>query len=176
MDPVVVAVASYAVFVIPVVAAWVWWRVPATEKVPLAAVGVLTLALAAAGIALAAMMWTDPRPFVVDGHAPLFTHAADNGFPSDHTTLGAAIAAAVIPWRRRIGALLLLLAALVGASRVAAHVHHVPDVIGGLLIGVLSAVIAVLVVRAVRTLLAGRATRAPGVDSREASAGTRPAR
>ena len=43
--------------------------------------------------------WVDPRPFVVDGRAPLVPHADDNGFPSDHTTVAGwgmgALAAAV---------------------------------------------------------------------------------
>jgi undecaprenyl-diphosphatase len=155
----VVLVASYVVYVFPLAALWVWWRVPRPSKLPLASVGVLTIALAVLALALAGHAWTDPRPFAVDGQAPLIPHAADNGFPSDHTTLGAAIAAALLPWRRWLAGALLLVAAGVGAARVAAHVHHVPDVIGGWLIGVVCALLAILVVRASQSLLAARAER-----------------
>lgn len=155
----VVVVASYAVYLIPLAAAWVWWRSPRSSKVPLAAVGALTIALAVLALALASLVWTDPRPFVVDGQTPLIPHAADNGFPSDHTTLGAAIAAALLPWRRWLAGGLLLLAAGVGAARVAAHVHHVPDVVGGLVIGIACAVLAILIVRAAASLLSARMPR-----------------
>lgn len=148
MHSLVVAVGAYAVYAIPLAAALVWWRLPRAQKPVLAAVGVLTIGLALLGITAAAALWADPRPFAVDGHPPLIPHSADNGFPSDHTTLAAAIAAAIVPWRRRLGAVLLVLAAGVGAARVAAHVHHVPDVLGGFLIGVLAAIVASLAVRA----------------------------
>lgn len=151
MHALIIAIASYAVYLIPLSAALVWWRVPRTEKTALAAVGVLTIVLALAGIWAAGHVWTDPRPFVVDGQAPLIPHAADNGFPSDHSTLAAAIAAALIPWRRRVATALLLLAVAVGAARVAAHVHHVPDILGGFLIGTIAAAIAVMTVRLVRS-------------------------
>jgi undecaprenyl-diphosphatase len=160
----VVVVASYAVYLIPLAAVLVWLWVPRTQKLPLAAVGVLTVALAVVAILLAGLAWTDPRPFVVDGRAPLIPHGPDNGFPSDHSTLGAAIAAALLPWRRWLAGGLLVLAAGVGVARVAAHVHHVPDIIGGLLIGTACAVLAILIVRASQSLLATRAHR-----------GTRPA-
>lgn len=148
MNSVIVAVASYAVFLVPLAAVVVWLQVPRTQKLALAGVGVLTIVLATVGIELAALVWTDPRPFVVDGHTPLLPHAADNGFPSDHTTFAAAIAAALLPWRRRLAAGLLIVAAVVGAARVAAHIHHVPDIIGGFLIGVAAAAVAIVAVRA----------------------------
>lgn len=147
MHVLTIALATYAVYLIPLSAALLWWRVPRHDKLGLAAVGVLTIALALAGIGLAGYLWTDPRPFVVDGTTPLIPHAANNGFPSDHTTLAAAIAAALYPWRRRLATSLLLLALVVGAARVAAHVHHIPDIIGGLLIGIAAAALAVTTVR-----------------------------
>jgi undecaprenyl-diphosphatase len=143
----IVAVASYAVFLVPLAAALVWLQVPRPEKLALAGVGVLTIVLGLVGIEIGAHLWADPRPFVVDGQTPLIPHSADNGFPSDHTTFAAAIAAALLPWRRRLAAGLLVLAAAVGAARVAAHVHHVPDIIGGFLIGAVAAIVAILVVR-----------------------------
>ncbi len=169
----VVVVASYAVYVIPLAAVLVWWRVPRASKVPLAAVGVLTIVLAFVAITLAGLAWTDPRPFVVDGRTPVIPHGPDNGFPSDHTTLGAAIAAALLPWRRWLAGCLLVVAAGVGAARVAAHVHHVPDVVGGLLIGVACALLAIVVVRAAQSLLLSRAQRQAGSATAVDPQGTR---
>ena len=79
-------------------------------------------------------IYYDPRPFVVGNFAPLVPHAADNGFPSDHTLLMAAIASVVYAHSRKVGALLWALAILVGTSRVAAGIHHPLDIAGSIVI------------------------------------------
>lgn len=76
----------------------------------------------------------DPRPFIVGNFAPLLPHAPDNGFPSDHTLFGAAIAVVIFSFERRLGVLLLMVALLVGMSRVAAGVHHFTDIMGSVVI------------------------------------------
>lgn len=76
----------------------------------------------------------DPRPFVAGNFTPLFPHMADNGFPSDHTLLGAAIAFAVFRFNKKLGLLLLGLAVLVGVARVLAGVHHLADIAGSIII------------------------------------------
>ena len=147
MDTAIVLVATYGIFVLPLAAALVWWGAPPREKVTMLVAGALTLALTGISIKLAATSWADPRPFAVDGHRPLIPHPADNGFPSDHTTLAAAIAVTVMAWRRWVGAALLLAAGVIGAARVSAHIHHVPDVVAGLVIGTVCAVVGVLLAR-----------------------------
>src|SRR5450759_1812246 len=83
-------------------------------------------------IKVAAAIYTDPRPFVVDlSIKPLFAHPADNGFPSDHTALAATVALVVMMYRRWLGAGLLAAGIVLGAARVAAHVHHAPDIARG---------------------------------------------
>jgi len=79
---------------------------------------------------VAEALWYNPRPFVSDGVTPLISHAADNGFPSNHTLMAAAIAIAVFYYHRTLGVILFVLAFLVGASRVAAGVHHWVDIAG----------------------------------------------
>ena len=74
-------------------------------------------------------LYYDPRPFVVLHITPLFAHAADNGFPSDHALLMGALAAIVTVFDRRIGITLWVLAFLVGAARVLASVHHSIDIL-----------------------------------------------
>jgi undecaprenyl-diphosphatase len=147
VSTVIVLVAKYAVFLIPLGALLAWWRASRQDKAAMIIAGVVALALAAIAINVSAAVWFDPRPFAVDGHPPLFAHAPDNGFPSDHTTLGVAIGATLFGWRRRLGASLVLVALTAGAARVAAHVHHVPDIIGGLVLGILCALGGVLVAK-----------------------------
>jgi undecaprenyl-diphosphatase len=143
MDTLIVAVAQYAIFLVALGGLLTWWLVDRREKVRLAVQAVLAVALVAVLVKVAGMVHTDPRPFVVDPSLrPLFPHPADNGFPSDHTALTAAVAVVVARYRGGLGALLLVVSAGIGAARVAAHVHHTQDIVAGLLLGGLAALLA----------------------------------
>ena len=90
----------------------------------------------------------DPRPFVVNPSlTPLFYHAADNGFPSDHTLLTATIASIVFVYNKPFGALLMLLSISVGVARVLAHVHHYLDIAGSVVIGIAATYVVVQIIR-----------------------------
>jgi membrane-associated phospholipid phosphatase len=100
----------------------------------------------------------DPRPFVqAPSSPPLFPHAADNGFPSDHGAAGGLLAALVTAHKRAVGAVVAVGAVLIAAARVAAHVHHVQDVVAGLAIGVAAGVLAVWTVNRIVAVRARRA-------------------
>jgi undecaprenyl-diphosphatase len=82
------------------------------------------------------------RPFVDHPHAKLLiSHARDPGFPSDHATGAFAMATALWFYDRTIGALALLLAAIVAFARVYVGVHYPADVVAGALIGIAVALI-----------------------------------
>ncbi|NDE68214.1 phosphatase PAP2 family protein, partial [bacterium] len=83
---------------------------------------------------LAGHIYYDPRPFVVGNFTPLIPHAADNGFPSDHALLVSAVAAIIVYFHRRVGAVLWVLALIVSLARVYVGVHHLVDIIGSLII------------------------------------------
>jgi undecaprenyl-diphosphatase len=97
--------------------------------------------------------YQDPRPFAVDHVKPLFAHAPDNGFPSDHAMLAALVVGAVafisVWWALPLAAL----AVIVDWARVGAGIHHVADVAGSSLFVVGSAVVALLLAPAVSRLL-----------------------
>ena len=57
--------------------------------------GVISLPLTYVLGVIARSLYFNPRPFMVSGVEPLISHAADNGFPSDHTLLLASIASLV---------------------------------------------------------------------------------
>jgi len=82
----------------------------------------------------------------------------DNGFPSDHTTLAATVALLVMGYRKLLGAVLLAASFLVGAARIAAHVHHVQDIVAGVLIAALAVGIATAIWRWARPRLPRRVT------------------
>ncbi|HJP81496.1 MAG TPA: phosphatase PAP2 family protein [Candidatus Saccharimonadales bacterium] len=105
---------------------------------------ILACLLGFLGIKLASSLFYDPRPFVSTGIAPLFAHAADNGFPSDHTTFSIIMAAVTLFYSRRIGMVMMVIAGMIGSARVFAHVHSWVDIIGGIVVGIIVSVIAVL--------------------------------
>jgi undecaprenyl-diphosphatase len=76
----------------------------------------------------------DPRPFVVNHFIPLITHAADNGFPSDHSLISFAFSSAIFVFNKRVGYVLFILGALVGISRVYVGVHSPIDIFGSFII------------------------------------------
>ena len=71
----------------------------------------------------------DPRPFVLGNFTPLIPHAADNGFPSDHTLFGAAIAL-FISVSPKNGHFPACFCDIYWLARVLAGVHHVADISG----------------------------------------------
>lgn len=83
---------------------------------------------------MGSVFFDSPRPFVLSGIPSLIPHAADNGFPSDHTLLSAACAALIFWCEKRLGTVLLFLAFLVGYSRMLAGVHHLVDIVGSIVI------------------------------------------
>jgi membrane-associated phospholipid phosphatase len=139
MDALIVAVAQYLIFLILLAAGIIWLFLPRHDKVGLGVQTIVSLVIALVLVALAAAIHTDPRPFVLDPSTKaLFAHPADNGFPSDHTTVAATVALLVMTYRRMLGAVLLAASILVGAARVAAHVHHDQDIVAGVLIAVVA--------------------------------------
>ena len=91
-----------------------------------------------------------PRPFVADGLLPLIPHAANNGFPSCHALLAAAIVASVGLLDVGLALPFALLAAAVDWGRVACHVHHLGDVLGSNLIVLVATLVGVWFARHVR--------------------------
>jgi membrane-associated phospholipid phosphatase len=157
MNSLIVAVAQYLLFLILASAAVIWLTLPRPDKVALAVQAVVALAVAVVLVKLAGAVHTDPRPFVVDPSIrPLFAHPADNGFPSDHTALAATVALLVMTYRKVLGAVLLAASLMLGASRMAAHVHHGQDIVAALLIALLAVGIAAATWRWVRPRLPQR--------------------
>lgn len=88
--------------------------------------GIISYVLAKAGSHLI----DSPRPFAVGHFKPLIDHAADNGFPSDHTLLAASLAWSIRVLSKRYSYAMLVVALLIGLSRMAAGVHHSWDILG----------------------------------------------
>lgn len=149
MDNLIVWTAQYLLYVMCAVFALVWLAGENNRgRLELLLQAVIGLICCGIFIYVAGKLHDDPRPFVQNPSlTPLFSHAADNGFPSDHSVAAGLIATLILLRHRITGAVLWLFAAGIAASRVAAHVHHVQDVVAGLVLGVVAAAIGVLLAR-----------------------------
>ncbi|MDA8128253.1 MAG: undecaprenyl-diphosphatase [Betaproteobacteria bacterium] len=87
------------------------------------------------------LVWYHPRPFEAGIGRTLIKHAQDSSFPSDHLTLiwAIAISLALHQKTRLAGWSLALLGLPVAWARIYLGVHFPADMLGALLVGVLSA-------------------------------------
>ncbi|MEU8390126.1 phosphatase PAP2 family protein [Micromonospora sp. NPDC048843] len=88
----------------------------------------------------------------------------DWSFPSNHSTIAAALVAAIFLVSWRMGLLALPIGALAAFSRVFVGVHYPHDVMAGFLIGIVVTTIVVLLFARPATRLAGSLRERPGLD------------
>lgn len=82
------------------------------------------------------------RPFVINhGEIDVLLNPPGGAFPSEHTTIGFALAVTIYLHDKRVGWVFLLGAFMVGVARVLANVHYPIDIIGGAFLGTIVAVI-----------------------------------
>ena len=81
------------------------------------------------------------RPFLVAGVKNILAHSPSPSFPSSHATVLFAIATVVVLYNKKAGTLFLILAGLVSLARVFCAVHWPSDIMGGMTIGILSALL-----------------------------------
>lgn len=83
-----------------------------------------------------------PRPFAALGFEPLIGSAVSPAFPSGHAAFFFALAAAIFFFNRQWGAWFFALTLVMGAGRIFIGVHWPTDIIAGMLVGVLGAILA----------------------------------
>ncbi|RKD22725.1 hypothetical protein BEP19_10760 [Ammoniphilus oxalaticus] len=79
-------------------------------------------------------VYVHPRPFVNHEVQLLIDHAANNSFPSNHTSGAFALSIAVFLFHRKLGSFLLLLAVFTGFSRIFVGHHYPFDILASILI------------------------------------------
>lgn len=89
-----------------------------------------------------------PRPCHIDPTIPLLVERPDSfSCPSTHTAWSFAAATAIFLQHKRAGIIALIAAAIIGFTRLYLFVHFPTDVLFGLLLGVVCAVISVKIVQ-----------------------------
>lgn len=140
-------VGDYFIFISLAILLAYWLRVGSKEKISIVWQLLFGGVLALIFSTIASHLFYDTRPFVTEHIAPIIAHAADNGFPSDHTLLTAFIGFTIYLHSRVVGIALLLIALLVGVARVAAHIHHPIDIVASFFIAALSVAIVQVISR-----------------------------
>ena len=135
MDVIIIFIAKYFILIPIIAAIFVAWRFKNRKDIlkfilVVLVGGILSLILAK----FASMLWYNPRPFVVGHFSPLIPHAADNGFPSDHVLLASFLGWTILRYSKKTGIGVLVVAALIGISRIMAGVHHPADIVGGFVV------------------------------------------
>jgi membrane-associated phospholipid phosphatase len=144
MDSLITFIAKDFILIPLFATAYVWLNLKGKQRremlLMLVCAGILSIVFAKIG----SHLYNNPRPYISDGATPLFAHSGDpNGFPSDHTLLASFLGFVTLYYSRRIGAAILVVAALIGWARVAAHVHHLVDIVGSFVITGLACLIVI---------------------------------
>ena len=143
LDSLFIFGAVWLVWVPPVALGIYFLSSSRAEKMRLAALAAIALPAAFALSRIASLFYYSERPFADGEIMPLVTHAADNGFPSDHALLAFAVAFVALERNRTLGSALVLIAILVSVSRIWAGVHNPIDIAGSILVAALGTLMAI---------------------------------
>ncbi len=137
MESIIVLIATKFHYL--VVGGWVlaWLLTNQVRRRNLIILSIFALPIAYIAGKLIGTIVNNPRPFVVNDVIPLFAHAADNGFPSEHALLATTISAVVYTVNKPLGIALLTISLMIGIARILANVHHTFDIVGGTVIAVI---------------------------------------
>ena len=135
-------------------AGWFWIAlslvlafIPKTRKIGITACLALLLNLLLCNVTLKPII-ARVRPYDLREGIELIINAPhDFSFPSGHTSASFAAAAAIFGYNKKYGTAALVLAALIGFTRLYLYVHFPSDVLAGALVGSFCAVLSYYMVR-----------------------------
>lgn len=145
MNLIIIFAGLYLHFVVIFTAALVFLIEKSSIRRDIFKLGALSLPFAYITAKILGHLIYNPRPFVVEHTMPLIPHAANNGFPSDHTLLAITIAAVFFTFDRKAGSLLIILGLALAVARILARVHYPIDILGSIAIALATTYICQLI-------------------------------
>lgn len=138
LDNLMIALAKYGVVLMALPLLYMWFKGDESKK-KVALLSLLSMAIALLINQIIGHIYFRQRPFALHEVNLLLSRSADPSFPSDHAAFVFGIAWLLLFKDRRIGAFALGLAILVGISRIFVGTHYPGDVLGGAIVGLISA-------------------------------------
>lgn len=143
LDAAMIFCAQYLIYgVFAMALAWFSFALYRRQFRP-AALFLANLTVAFILLQIASLAYVEQRPFVTYHLTQLLPHAADQSFPSSHTTAASAIAFGFMLFTKfwKSGVALLIVALVIGFARVFAGLHYPADIAGGVAASAVAAAI-----------------------------------
>lgn len=140
--------ADYLVYFLLVGAALIYFLVKKKEKLRyLFVIGSSVILSRLVITELIRLIWHRSRPFVDYQVNQVIEHSASGSFPSGHIAFLFALAMAVYFFNKKWGLVFFILSLVVGLARIFVGIHYPLDILGGIVIGIVSAVVARALIR-----------------------------
>lgn len=120
--------AESLVYLIPLALLYLWFSISTDERKSESIFIFVTIVVSLTISYAMGQFYSHPAPYMQ--YETLISEAPENSFPSQHTTVVFAFAWSFLHQYRRVGLVALVLAALVGVSRVYIGVHYPLDIAG----------------------------------------------
>jgi undecaprenyl-diphosphatase len=149
-DAAAIAITTYGALFIVAAVAVRWWWCRAVDKSRERHLAIVCGASVALGLLInqcVLLLVHRARPYDAELTHLLIAPSADPSFPSDHATLGFAVAFAMLGVHVKRGWIFLLGAIILSASRLYVGTHFLSDVLGGALTGAIAAAICVVALK-----------------------------
>ncbi|MDM5331705.1 undecaprenyl-diphosphatase [Neobacillus sp. CF12] len=145
-NPIVVFIAEYMVIILAI-AVFTFWLTRVNKNRIMVICGIFTFVIAEIFGKIAGKIHSNHQPFAeLSNVNQLIEKAVDNSFPSDHTILFFSFCVTFCLYRGARGFFWVLLAFLVGVSRIWVGVHYPADIMAGAIISICTAIIVIRVV------------------------------
>ena len=152
-DDLVSFYASYGLGLFALMMVWCWWQARTSRSATAMSMALavpVAVVLAYVANDIVKSVFDEPRPCqVITSPATIqpCPGVGDWAFPSNHSAIAAAAAAAIVMIDRRLGAIAVLAALVMGFSRVWVGAHYPHDVLVGFGVGIVVAVPLMLAAR-----------------------------
>ena len=153
LDNLISFYSSYGLGLFALMMVWCWWRARSERSATAMALALavpVTVVLAYVANDIIKSIFDEARPCqVITSPATIqpCPGVGDWSFPSNHSAIAAAAATAILMIDRRLGAIAVLVALLMGFSRIWIGAHYPHDVVVGLVVGVVVSVPLMLAAR-----------------------------